>query len=88
MRKKYFVGLVFFLIFTGLVVAEEIVEGTSPGSVVLHTKRGSVVYENITGNRYGVDRSLVPINGRPGLLVLSRDNLYFTLSVKGRGDSC
>lgn len=43
-----------------------------------------MVYENITGVQYGVDRSFVDINGNPALLVLSKDSLYFTLAVKGR----
>ena len=65
-------------------LAAEIRGGDEPGSVVLHVGGDEVIYKNITGSQYGVDRSLTDINGLPALFVLSRDSLYFTLAVKGR----
>lgn len=74
--------LLFFTCFN--VITAEIVSRDKPGSIVLRAEGEEVVYDNITGTQHGVDRSLVDINGKPALLVLSRDSLYFTLAVKGR----
>ncbi|WP_339436421.1 hypothetical protein [Pseudomonas sp. EL_65y_Pfl1_R32] len=81
-RHSLKVGLLFLVCFNA--VAAEIEAGDKPGSVVLHVGADEVLYENITGNQYGIDRSLVDINDSPALLVLSRGSLYFTLAVKGR----
>ena len=64
--------------------AAEIVAGKKEGSLALHVGDDEVLYEDITGDRYGVDRSFTYINGSPGLLVLSRDSFYFTLMIEGR----
>lgn len=85
MSKKTFFIMVLFLISPfSKSAAVEIVNGTKAGSVVLRDGSSEIVYENITGSEYNVARSLVNINGIPGLFVLSRDGFYFTLLAKGR----
>lgn len=76
------IGLLFLVCLNA--VAAEIGGGDEPGSVVLHVGGEEVLYGNITGNQYNVDRSLIDINGFSALLVLSKDSLYFTLAIKGR----
>lgn len=71
-----------FIFFNASVIAGELINGSEAGSIILRDSGGEKVYKNITGTEYEVDRSLVEINGSPGLLVLSKDTFYFTLLTK------
>ena len=66
--------------------AGEIKSGKKPGSIVLYDNSHQTVYEGIVGSKYGLDRSLVSINGSPGLAAISRYRYYYTLLV-GRGEA-
>lgn len=78
-------GLTFLLACCTELSASEIVIGSEEGSVVLRDEGREVVYANIVGDRFGVDRSLIKLNGLPALQVIARGNYYFTLLVKGGG---
>ncbi|MNO83849.1 hypothetical protein D3C76_751740 [compost metagenome] len=41
------------------------------------------LFKNILGDKYGVDRALISINGKPAIFVLGRDSYYYTLSFDG-----
>ncbi|MEQ7921638.1 hypothetical protein ABQX22_20765 [Xanthomonas sp. WHRI 1810A] len=73
---------ILFFVASAATDANEIVDGSKEGSIVLRAAGHERVYENITTTEQYVNRSLSIINGSPAVLVLGRDTQYFTLAVE------
>lgn len=72
------------LLLLGLLLAcatasADIVEGPAPGSIVLREHGREVTYGNVLGEKDSFDRSLISLNGLPGLKVSARYDFYYTL---------
>lgn len=79
--KNVLKPLTFCLLLTPFSTVAEIEEGNNTGSLTLKTAGITVIYNDITGDKNGFFRSLLPINGSNGLIALGRGEHYYTLNV-------
>ncbi|WP_341520833.1 hypothetical protein AABC73_21300 [Pseudomonas sp. G.S.17] len=63
----------------------EIFNEKESGSIKLLRDGQETVYENITGNSYGISKGLTSINNTPALFLLDRDTYYYTLKAGRNG---